>query len=93
MKAVQQQSDAVSAAVEKLKVAGKYFTVNSIEVFESLRTLEAAKLDPAGWSEIVGGQESPGHRWQLVFTTGTAKVREAMKGKGKGMKMRLCLIE
>jgi hypothetical protein len=72
----------VEKATSLLKKAAESRQVRPKDVFAALRTLEKAKeLQLSEWPEIVGG---PGKRWELVFTTGTAKVREAMKGQGDG---------
>lgn len=77
-------SSAVNTATSVLKRAAKDRSVNPKEVFHSLRTLEKAKLQSPEWQTILGGTASPGKRWRLVFTTGTSKVREALKGQGEG---------
>lgn len=74
----------ISKSTSILKQAAKDQNVPSKEVFNALRTLEKAKLQSPEWPTIVGGSASPGKRWRLVFTTGTSKVREALKGKGEG---------
>ena len=81
----QQNLSDVEKATVLLKKAAESRQVKPKDVFTALRTLEKAKeLQNSEWPDIVGGQVSPGKRWQLVFTTGTAKVREAMKGQGDG---------
>lgn len=74
----------VGNARSTLKQAAANGSVKPKEVFNALRTLEKAKLQSPEWPTIVGGSTSPGKRWRLVFTTGTSKVREALKGKGEG---------
>lgn len=74
----------VNRSTSVLRQAAKDKSVNPKEVFNALRTLEKAKLQNPEWPKMVGGSSSPGKRWRLVFTTGTSKVREALKGNGEG---------
>lgn len=74
----------VNKSTSILRQAAKDKNVNPKEVFNALRTLEKAKLKSPEWPMMVGGSSSPGKRWRLVFTTGTSKVREALKGNGEG---------
>ena len=74
----------VNKSTSILKQAAKDRNVSPKEVFNALRALEKAKLQSPEWPKIVGGSSSPGRRWRLVFTTGTSKVREALKGTGEG---------
>ncbi|KAI8111690.1 hypothetical protein M9435_004189 [Picochlorum sp. BPE23] len=76
----QQVSGQVEKAVSTLKRAAATRDVKPVQVFDAMRQLEKLKLQDEEWPGIVGR----GDRWQLVFTTGVAKVREAMKNQGKG---------
>ena len=72
---------AAAASVELLKRAAADGSVPPREVFAALRTLEQAKVPPSPeWGAIVGGASPPGHRWRLVFTSGTKQVRHAPPG-------------
>lgn len=87
--------------VSTLKRAASNRLVPAQQVFESLMALErCAKqhntADVVGtWNEVIGGVASPGRRWQLVFTSGTKQVQQALKknGQGKGsLRIRLLLL-
>ena len=71
-------------SVALLKQAANTKSVPGRQVFAALRALEKASVQDPSWPEIVGGRKSPGNRWQLVFTTGTKQVRDALKGKEGG---------
>lgn len=72
-----------STCVKLLQQAAATRSVAPKEVFAAIRKLEKEKLSADGWAEKLGGESSPGRRWQLVFTTGTKQVQDALKG-GKG---------
>lgn len=65
----------VEAASSVLHKASENFSVPPSEVFDAMRTLEAAKLPAEGWDTMLGGSQSPGKRWRLVFTSGTKEVQ------------------
>ncbi|EFN55176.1 hypothetical protein CHLNCDRAFT_134317 [Chlorella variabilis] len=75
----------IGGAVETLKKAAADASVHPVQVFDALRTLEQAKLQPSeDWASTIGGSAPPGNRWRLVFTSGTKQVQDALKGVGKG---------
>lgn len=51
-----------------LKNAAKTRKVPLEEILSALSVIEKAKVDPSGFLEILGGKESPGRTWMLVFT-------------------------
>lgn len=55
-----------------LKEAAKTRKVPAPEVLSALAKIKKAKLDTSSFFETLGGTESPGRTWMLVFT---AKVR------------------
>ena len=77
-------ASSVADATTTLLRAAADASVASVDVFQALRTLEAAKMPTEGWPEVIGGTASPGRRWRLVFTSGTKQVQDAMKGLSKG---------
>lgn len=60
----------VSEHVAILKTAAKTRKVPVTEVFAAIRAIEKAKVDPSNFLEYLGGTQSPGRTWMLVFTTG-----------------------
>lgn len=52
-----------------LKNAAKTRRVAAEEILSALSVLENAKLDPSGFLETLGGSESPGRTWMLIFTS------------------------
>ncbi|KAJ0106707.1 hypothetical protein Patl1_19714 [Pistacia atlantica] len=65
----QQQSDSeVEESVKVLKKAAKTRKVSVEEVLSALSVIEKSKLDPSGFLETLGGTESPGRTWMLIFT-------------------------
>ena len=81
-------SASVEEAVGLLHSAAKSPTVPPKELFAAMRQLERAappsRDELAAWPVVLGGSVSPGHRWRLVFTTGTKDVQSALKGVGAG---------
>lgn len=69
--------------IELLHQAAATRTIAPKDLFAAIRQLEKQKLSADGWPDKLGGESSPGRRWQLVFTTGTKQVQDALKG-GKG---------
>lgn len=51
-----------------LKDAAKTRKVGSQEVLQALSVIEKAKLDPSEFLQTLGGTESPGRTWMLIFT-------------------------
>ncbi|KAG0599380.1 hypothetical protein M758_12G147800 [Ceratodon purpureus] len=70
----------VSQHVAVLKKAAKTKKVPATEVFAAIRAIEKAKIDPSNFLKYLGGTQSPGRTWMLVFTVGKDLVREALKG-------------
>jgi hypothetical protein len=68
-------SATVQDAVSVLQAAAASSKVAPTQVFQALRDLEKAKVPTEGWNEVLGGTESPGRRWRLVFTSGTKEVQ------------------
>ena len=51
-----------------LKNAAKTRKVVAEEVLSAMSVIEKAKLDPSEFLHTLGGSESPGRTWMLVFT-------------------------
>lgn len=51
-----------------LKNAAKTRKVSAEEVLSAMSVIEEAKLDPSGFLQTLGGTESPGRTWMLIFT-------------------------
>ncbi|KAL6175646.1 hypothetical protein ACLB2K_052285 [Fragaria x ananassa] len=62
-------SKEVEESVKVLKNAAKTRKVAAEEILSALAVLENAKLDPSGFLETLGGTESPGRTWMLIFTS------------------------
>ncbi|KVI04389.1 uncharacterized protein LOC112525082 [Cynara cardunculus var. scolymus] len=58
----------VKESVELLKEAAKTKKVAATEIISAFKLLEKAKLDPSKFCETLGGSESPGRTWMLIFT-------------------------
>ncbi|XP_027342309.1 uncharacterized protein LOC113855057 isoform X2 [Abrus precatorius] len=58
----------VEKSVKVLKNAAKTRKVAAEEVLSALSVIEKAKVDPSGFFETLGGKESPGRTWMLIFT-------------------------
>lgn len=69
-------TEEVINSVKLLKNAAKTKKVPSSEVVYALEVLKKAKLDPSNFFNILGGKESPGRTWMLIFTV------QARSGKG-----------
>lgn len=65
----------VSQHVALLKRAAKTKKVAATEVFAAMRAIEKAKVDPSNFLQALGGTESPGRTWMLIFTAGKDLVR------------------
>ncbi|XP_073295567.1 uncharacterized protein [Primulina huaijiensis] len=55
-------------SVKVLKNAAKTKKVPAKEVLSAFLEIEKAKFDPSAFLETLGGNESPGRTWMLVFT-------------------------
>ena len=51
-----------------LKNAAKTRKVPAEEVLSAFSVIEKAKINPSGFLEILGGSDSPGRTWMLIFT-------------------------
>ncbi|KAL2342368.1 hypothetical protein Fmac_003653 [Flemingia macrophylla] len=58
----------VEESVKVLKNAAKTREVAAEEVLSALSIIEKANIDPSGFLETLGGKESPGRTWMLIFT-------------------------
>uniref|UniRef100_A0A7N0T7S0 Microbial collagenase n=1 Tax=Kalanchoe fedtschenkoi TaxID=63787 RepID=A0A7N0T7S0_KALFE len=58
----------VEQSVQLLKRAAKTRQVPPTEIICALDVIEKAKIDPSGFLETLGGTESPGRTWMLIFT-------------------------
>ncbi|RDX84856.1 hypothetical protein CR513_34025, partial [Mucuna pruriens] len=65
----------VEESVKLLKDAAKTRKVAAEKVLSALSIIEKAKVDPSGFFETLGGKESPGRTWMLIFTA-----KEQLKG-------------
>lgn len=65
---VQTSIKEVEESVELLKKAAKTRKVAATEIISAFKLLEKAKLDPSTFCETLGGSESPGRTWMLIFT-------------------------
>jgi len=54
--------------VKVLKDAAKTRKVAAEEILSALSIIEKAKVDPSAFFETLGGKESPGRTWMLIFT-------------------------
>uniref|UniRef100_A0ACD5VML8 Uncharacterized protein n=1 Tax=Avena sativa TaxID=4498 RepID=A0ACD5VML8_AVESA len=59
---------AVAESVKVLKQAAKTRKVPAAELLSALATIKKAKLDTSAFFETLGGTESPGRTWMLIFT-------------------------
>ncbi|KAL3575014.1 hypothetical protein D5086_023115 [Populus alba] len=58
----------VEESVKVLKNAAKTRKVAAEVVLSALTVIEKAKLDPSGFLKTLGGSDSPGRTWMLIFT-------------------------
>jgi hypothetical protein len=58
----------VAESVKVLKAAAKTRKVPAPEVLSALATIKKAKLDTSAFFQTLGGTESPGRTWMLIFT-------------------------
>ncbi|XP_010476968.1 PREDICTED: uncharacterized protein LOC104756140 [Camelina sativa] len=61
-------SKEVLESVSVLKTAAKTRKVAADEILAAFSAIEKAKLDPSEFLETLGGTESPGRTWMLIFT-------------------------
>lgn len=61
-------SKEVEESIQVLKKAAKTRKVAATEIMSAFRLLEKAKIDPSHFCETLGGSESPGRTWMLIFT-------------------------
>ncbi|KAF5180930.1 microbial collagenase [Thalictrum thalictroides] len=59
----------VEESVKVLKNAAKTRKVKAEEVLAALSVIQKAKLDPSEFLQTLGGTESPGNTWMLIFTS------------------------
>ncbi|KAJ7975185.1 PAP fibrillin domain protein,expressed protein [Quillaja saponaria] len=59
----------VEESVKVLKNAAKTRKVAAEEVLSALSVIEKAEVDTSGFLERLGGNESPGRTWMLIFTS------------------------
>lgn len=55
-------------SVKVLKNAAKTMKVPAEEVLSAFSVIEKAKIDPSAFLETLGGLDSPGRTWMLIFT-------------------------
>ncbi|KAJ1684867.1 hypothetical protein LUZ63_016257 [Rhynchospora breviuscula] len=55
-------------SVAVLKEAAKTRRVPASDILAALSKLKKSKVDPAAFFEMLGGTESPGRTWMLIFT-------------------------
>ncbi|PON33484.1 microbial collagenase [Trema orientale] len=58
----------VEESVKVLKNAAKTRRVPNEEILSALSVIEKAKIDPSNFLDTLGGSESPGRTWMLIFT-------------------------
>lgn len=51
-----------------LKNAAKTRKVPAEEILSALSLIEKAKIDPSSFLDTLGGKDSPGRTWMLIFT-------------------------
>ncbi|KAK6925348.1 hypothetical protein RJ641_009674 [Dillenia turbinata] len=57
----------VEESVKVLKNAAKTRKVPAEEILSALSTIEKANIDPSGFLKTLGGSQSPGRTWMLIF--------------------------
>ena len=67
---------AVAESVKVLKDAAKTRKVPAPEVLAALAKIKKAKLDTSAFFETLGGTESPGRTWKLIFTAQGSKLEK-----------------
>ena len=58
----------IAESIRVLKDAAKTRKVPAEEVLSALSVIEKSKLDPSKFLSTLGGSESPGRTWLLIFT-------------------------
>lgn len=58
----------VEECVKLLKNAAKTRKVPAEEILSALSLIEKAKIDPSSFLDTLGGKDSPGRTWMLIFT-------------------------
>ncbi|KAF4404394.1 hypothetical protein G4B88_014850 [Cannabis sativa] len=58
----------VEESVKLLKEAAKTRKVPKEEILSAFSVIEKAKIDPSNFLATLGGSESPGRTWMLIFT-------------------------
>ncbi|KAI4339033.1 hypothetical protein MLD38_024019 [Melastoma candidum] len=61
-------SQEVMESVKVLKSAAKTRKVKAEDVLSALSTIEQSKVDPSRFLKTLGGSQSPGRTWMLIFT-------------------------
>uniref|UniRef100_A0A1D1Z2M7 Na(+)-translocating NADH-quinone reductase subunit D n=2 Tax=Anthurium amnicola TaxID=1678845 RepID=A0A1D1Z2M7_9ARAE len=64
----EQERMGVEEWVAVLKTAAKTRQVAAAEVLAALSAIKKAEIDPSTFLEALGGSESPGRTWMLIFT-------------------------
>ncbi|XP_048136309.1 uncharacterized protein LOC115742496 isoform X2 [Rhodamnia argentea] len=64
----EQPNREIAEIIKVLKDAAKTRKVPAEEVLSALSVIEKSKLDPSGFLSTLGGSESPGRTWMLIFT-------------------------
>lgn len=64
----EQPNREIAEGIKVLKDAAKTRKVPAEEVLSALSVIEKSKLDPSGFLGTLGGSESPGRTWMLIFT-------------------------
>ncbi|CAL9040352.1 unnamed protein product [Musa banksii] len=62
------EESGVAASVKVLKAAAKTRKVSAPEVLAALAVIKKEKVNPTSFLETLGGTESPGRTWMLIFT-------------------------
>ncbi|XP_074569355.1 uncharacterized protein LOC141825992 [Curcuma longa] len=63
-----EEESGVAASVEVLKEAAKTRKVPPVQVLTALASIKKRKAEPSSFLETLGGTESPGRTWMLIFT-------------------------
>ncbi|KAL3512202.1 hypothetical protein ACH5RR_024919 [Cinchona calisaya] len=63
-----QPTKEVEESVKVLKNAAKTRKVPAQDILSAFYVIKNAKIDPSGFLETLGGNESPGRTWMLIFT-------------------------
>lgn len=65
-------------SIKVLKDAAKTRKVKAEEVLSALSVIEKSKLDPSRFLETLGGSQSPGRTWMLVFTAEVVMINSTL---------------